>query len=59
MPDKLEQLEFKLEKMFGIKKHAGKVRKLLSSLSLGQIEIFDSKLGSDWKDVDFSVIHFR
>ena len=28
MSDKLEQLEFKLEKNIGIQKHAGKVRKV-------------------------------
>ena len=27
--NKLERLEFKLEKIIGIKKHAGKVRKLI------------------------------
>ena len=28
MPNKLEQLEFKLENIIGIQKHAGKFRKL-------------------------------
>ena len=50
MSNKLEQLEFKLEKIIGILKHAGKVRKercaLLpfSDMSCHALKILNSKL---------------
>ena len=47
MSDKLEQLEFKLEKIIGIQKHEGKVRKyIILAMAKSKIYGMDSRVRS-------------
>ena len=55
MSNKLEQFEFKLEKIIGIEKHAGKVRKLFiisfSKQAVNYSILFENSVGNHLKDV--------